>query len=158
MNWLFHHPSAGSVDTTGLTPWRSHYGPPPSPGPLSSINPQPLPPSPDAVIQTAARHLTGLAALLQLATTFQDKEAGRSLAAEIELAIARFLDDYCGAAPLAFRFGWPFPGPWVMNVAAELASLASSQSGAFRDSLLQIASQIAERTTVASRAGAANAQ
>ena len=44
----------------------------------------------------------------------------------------------------ARRIPWPGPPPWVVPLASELVSVANAETGALRESLMQVAGRIAE--------------
>jgi hypothetical protein len=129
-----------------LTRWRSHFGPGSEVLTGHAEGPQPAGPFPDPTV----RYLTMLVSLQEVAEKMDNREAAGEFTANIESAMARFIDDYCGTP-------WPLPGgpPWASMLTAELVSSANLYTGALRTGLLKLAGRVAERALSAAQAKAA---
>ncbi len=151
VNWLLHPRPAG--------PLRFHTHVVQTEA--DELNPQPLPPGPppegtrQGIIivgggpdpvpwrNPAVRYLSMLVNMQELGKTVENKQLGQQLARSAEISIQAFLDDFCGTPPRRIPWPWPGPPPWVTPLAAELVSVANTQSGAFREGLMQVAGRVA---------------
>lgn len=142
---LTNHPFLGIL-RSHLTRWRSHYRPGSAVLTGHAQGPQPAGPFPNPTVH----YLTMLVSMKEVAETMDNREAGGEFAANIELSMARFIDDYCGTP-------WPLPGspPWAAILAAELVSAANLYTGPLRTGMLRLAGRVAERALGAAQTAAA---
>jgi hypothetical protein len=70
---------------------------------------------------------------------------GQQMIASSDSAFETFLDDFCGTPPGKIPWPWPWPGPWVPMLAAELVSVANTQTGAMKEGLTQFAGRVAAK-------------
>src|SRR5215471_13794058 len=152
---LLHNPFLGSGTQTphpllAYLQQRTPLGPPEpgpldiasflSPGIISALNPQPLPPrvmTSIFVAQLAVRDLTSRL----------PKEQGGELTTRLDQSISDEIDFVCGTVP---HVHGPIPGPspFPFAIAAELNLVGNSiQEGSLRNSVMQLASQIVSKAT-----------
>jgi hypothetical protein len=150
LNSLLHNPFLGSsrpqpprFHTEKATRSESLYN-------VIHLPPGIFPPSWVETIRPAVEYAVGLINLQQLARQAKSPESQKILSGFAEQAIADFEDDLC--PPYRhFPVGWPPPQPWWLLVAVELISVANASTSAeYRESILQLAGQIAERGLAAS--------
>jgi len=121
------------------------------------LNPQPLPPHssegpvPDPWRNLVVRYLATLVNIQELGKALADTHLGQQYSAHAEAAIQAFLDDFCGTPPRRIPWPWPGPPPWVNPLAAALLSVANTQSGSFREGLMNIAGRVAAMGTSQTR-------
>jgi hypothetical protein len=108
-----------------------------------ALNPQPLPPGERLSRNAAVQYVVSLVNMREVSATM-GRENGAAVRASADAALQAFIDDFCGTPPRRIPWPWPGPPPWVVPLASELVSVANAETGALRDSLMQVAGRVAE--------------
>jgi hypothetical protein len=115
---------------------------------LPSAGPSPVPwrlesPHPVPWRLEAAGYLVWVLAMREAASGAG--EEGAAIVRSADLAIDRYIDDYCGTV---WHLPWPVPGPgpWVFGLASQLSLIANTlQQGELRNAVLNVAGRVIRR-------------
>jgi hypothetical protein len=151
INSLLHNPFLGSGTGQGaphpaLLPMYD-----PNPVPWRNAEPNPSPWSP------AVSFLISAISLKEVASKLPEDQLRKDLNGRADHAISTFIDDYCGTPPRGIPWPWPGPPPWVYPIVSELGMAANTfQEGSFRNEVLRVAGQIAQKAFGPSVSGSLN--
>ncbi|WP_157131075.1 hypothetical protein [Burkholderia savannae] len=144
---LLHNPSLGGGHPHHLRAHLAARASEPPPTPWFAADPEPNPWSP------ATSFLISAIGLNQVARQMPEGQPRRDLSRSVDVAIADFIDDWCGTRPPGRPWPWPGPNPLTATLVSELGVAAQSFDGAMREEVLQVAGRIVQKSFAPEAAG-----